>query len=102
MNRDTITMMPGPCECDRPSTVAEIRRMKMCGWCERPGLDLIDLSGLLIHVRCLATTLGTVGLSRASGVKRARLCCLGPFRMKRLLSLLDALTSERRRDGGGA
>jgi hypothetical protein len=91
VTRDTVILPVGNCECDRPRTVAEIRRMAMCGWCEKPGLDLVDVDGLKMHVRCIVGVVGVHGLSLSTnGPGRARLCCLGPFRMKKLLTYIEA------------
>jgi uncharacterized protein YqgQ len=84
----------GRCICDDPkiSSVADVRRfaktLGMCTYCGDRGLELIPFGQGRYHVRCFLRRFGMLVLVTTDCVNRARLCCLGKKRMRRLLDLL--------------
>ena len=84
----------GRCICDDPQldTVAAVRRFAKqlgeCTYCRDRGLELITWGFGTYHVRCLVRMYGITVLA-ATKTNRARMCCLGKRRMRKLLRLRD-------------
>jgi hypothetical protein len=76
------------CECNRPKTSHDVRRMEVCTMCQTPGLELVPWGRHRVHPRCLVARIGLRRAAREPAfVRRAGLCCLGPAGMKRLVKL---------------
>jgi hypothetical protein len=85
-------MKKGTCVCDKPQSAHDVRRLKLCIKCAGPALDGVPYGPPrgVVHVRCLLRECGLVGVIDFPGaLKRARLCCLGPKHMQKLLAIAD-------------
>lgn len=81
-------LRPGACECDRPRTAHDVRKLKVCAICTSIGIKLIRVQGRqfgtrLVHPRCLfaelphAKAIEQVARLPMSGLENLGLCCLG-------------------------
>ena len=99
-----MKILKGHCQCDAPQTSKDVRRMSICCECKTIGLDLVPMGNLgKMHVRCALLWYSRnkrPGLWYASGderwMRRVRLCCIGPRRMRLLLDFCEKRDHEAR------